>query len=276
MLKKRSFVFYSFRKQRVVFFLLILIIAFQIYLEYRLPQKNPIHIMNFDTALQSHIDSLKQKDQKEVIFPFNPNYISFSKGYQLELSVEQIQKIHKYRESGKFINSISEFQKVTSVSSSWIEKYHNFFKFPDWVSKVESQKNKDIAVEIKDINKASAEELTQIRGIGAVLSKRIVKYRSRLKGFGDLDQLYEVYGLDSLVVQRIFKQFNILTPINRMKKKINIISLDELQAIPYLSYEEAKKIVGIRTKKPNLNLKEFFFEMNFDSLKIERLTLYLY
>ncbi|MGB2342694.1 MAG: hypothetical protein ACPH57_08635, partial [Flavobacteriaceae bacterium] len=110
--------------------------------------------MNFDTALQSHIDPLKQKDQKEVIFPFNPNYISFSKGYQLELSVEQIQKIHKYRESGKFINSISEFQKVTSVSSSWIEKYHNFFKFPDWVSKVESQKNKDIAVEIKDINKA--------------------------------------------------------------------------------------------------------------------------
>ncbi|MDC1081145.1 hypothetical protein OAQ15_03460 [Flavobacteriaceae bacterium] len=61
-----------------------------------------------------------------------------------------------------------------------------------------------------------------------------------------------------------------------MKKKINIISLEELQAIPYLSYEKAKKIVGIRIKKPNLNLKEFFFKMNFDSLKIERLTLYLY
>ena len=78
------------------------------------------------------------------------------------------------------------------VSSSWIEKYHNFFKFPDWVSKLESQKNKDIAVEIKDINKATAEELTQIRGIGAVLSNRIVKYRSRLQGFGHLNQLYEV------------------------------------------------------------------------------------
>ena len=85
-----------------------------------------------------------------------------------------------------------------------------------------------------------------------------------------------MYGLDSLVAQRIFEQFNIQTPINRVKKKINKTTLEELQAIPYLSYEEAKKIIGIRTKKPNLNLKEFFFEMDFDSLKIKRLTLYLY
>jgi len=62
--------------------------------------------------------------------------------------------------SRKFINSIRDFQKVTSVSSSWIEEYNNFFKFPDWVSKVESQKNKDVSVEIKDINKSTAEELT--------------------------------------------------------------------------------------------------------------------
>ncbi|MDC1081144.1 hypothetical protein OAQ15_03455 [Flavobacteriaceae bacterium] len=75
--------------------------------------------MNFDTAFQSHFDSLKHKDQKEVVFPFNPNYISFSKGYQLELSVEQIHKIHKYRESGKFINSIPEIQKVTSIFLSF-------------------------------------------------------------------------------------------------------------------------------------------------------------
>ena len=67
-------------------------------------------------------------------------YISFSKGYQLELSAEQIQKIHRYRETGKFVNSIPEFQKITSVSLSWIEKYHDFFKFPDWVSKVDSKK----------------------------------------------------------------------------------------------------------------------------------------
>ena len=138
--KKRSFFFHSFRKQRVVFFLLMPIIGFQIYLEYGLPQQNRIHIMNFDGALQSHIDSLKQMDREEVIFQFNPNYISFSKGYQLELSVEQIQKIHRYRETGKFVNSIPEFQKITSVSLSWIEKYHDFFKFPDWVSKVDSKK----------------------------------------------------------------------------------------------------------------------------------------
>ena len=61
-------------------------------------------------------------------------------------------------------------------------------------------------------------------------------------------------------------------PFEAIKKT----TLEELQATLYLSYEEAKKIIGIRTKKPNLNLKKFFFEMYFDSLKIKRLTLYLY
>ncbi|MBA22128.1 MAG: hypothetical protein CMP52_02125 [Flavobacteriales bacterium] len=66
------------------------------------------------------------------------------------------------------------------------------------------KKSKAIVVEVKDINKATAEELKQIRGIGAVLSKRIVNYRSRLQGFEDLDQFFEVYGLDSLVAQQFF------------------------------------------------------------------------
>ena len=139
-----------------------------------------------------------------------------------------------------------------------------------------NQKNKTITVELKDINKTTAVELTQIRWIGNVLSERIIKYRSRLKGFEDLDQLYEVYGLDTLVAQRVFERFNIQVPINRVKKKINKVTLEELQAVPYLTYKEAKKTIEILTRKPNLSLGDFFLEMDFDSLKIERLTLYLY
>ena len=48
---------------------------------------------------------------------------------------------------------------------------------------------KSKAIEVKDLNTSTAADLTQVRGIGEVLSKRIVKYRTRLQGFDELDQL---------------------------------------------------------------------------------------
>ena len=51
-----------------------------------------------------------------------------------------------------------------------------------------------------DVNRATAEEWADLPGIGPVLSRRIVKFRSALGGFVSLDQLHEVYGLDSAVI----------------------------------------------------------------------------
>ena len=54
-----------------------------------------------------------------------------------------------------------------------------------------------------DLNQASAEEWAQLPGIGAVLSRRIVKFRDALGGFASLNQLHQVYGLDSAVIERV-------------------------------------------------------------------------
>ncbi|MDG1264334.1 MAG: hypothetical protein P8N57_07045 [Flavobacteriaceae bacterium] len=47
-------------------------------------------------------------------------------------------------------------------------------------------------------------------------------------------QIYQEYGLDILVTQRVFERFNIQFPINR-EKKINKVTLEELQAVRYLT-----------------------------------------
>lgn len=54
-----------------------------------------------------------------------------------------------------------------------------------------------------DLNEASAEEWAQLPGIGPVLSRRIVKFRDALGGFASLNQLHQVYGLDSAVIERV-------------------------------------------------------------------------
>ena len=275
MSQKRSFAFRSFRTQRVAFFLFSILIGFQIYLEFFYLQNEPRDIMAFDFVLQEQIDSLKQRERKDQIYPFNPNYISLSKGYQLDLSLEEIERLHRFRNSGKFANSVAEFKAVTQVSSDWIIKYSPYFKFPEWVtSKKLKVKGLNVSV-IKDINTATAEELIEIRGIGAVLSKRIVKYRVSIKGFDLMEQLNQVYGLDSLVISKIKSQYQILTPAKRTKIVLAEATMEDLLRIPFLTKKEAKKIIGLRTKNKKITLKSLRNEPEFDSLKLERLALYL-
>lgn len=273
--KKRSFAFRSFRTQRVAFFLFLVLIGFQIYLENTAPEE-AIDILVFDAALQEQIDSAKMQKQQPRIFPFNPNYISLSKGYQLGLSLEEIERLHRYRDTGKFINSVTAFEQITQVTPSWLKQYSPYFKFPDWVTAEVEKRKKSKTVEVKDLNTSTAADLTQVRGIGAVLSERIIKYRTRLQGFDELNQLYEVYGLDSLVVENVKRQFKIKTKPKRTKIPLAVVSLEALLRIPYLSKSEAKKIIGLRTRNQNLTLKNLRSEPGFDSLKIERLALYLH
>ncbi|MDB9778697.1 hypothetical protein OAB54_00420 [Flavobacteriaceae bacterium] len=110
MLKRRSFAFRSFRTQRVAFFLFLVLIGFQIYLDRFTLEKDAMDMLAFDAALQEQIDLAKLQKQQPRIFPFNPNYISFSKGYQLGLSVKEIERLHLYRDSGEFINSFAAFE----------------------------------------------------------------------------------------------------------------------------------------------------------------------
>lgn len=45
------------------------------------------------------------------------------------------------------------------------------------------------------VNIADTTELKRLRGIGSILSARIVKYRDKIGGFKSLDQLQKIYGL---------------------------------------------------------------------------------
>src|SRR5690606_31569388 len=70
-------------------------------------------------------------------------------------------------------------------------------------------------IEIRDLNKATADELQQVKGIGPAYSERIVKYRDLLGGFIDQDQLNEVYGLKEETIEELNKYFSIQSPVQR-------------------------------------------------------------
>src|SRR5690606_501460 len=143
------------------------------------------------------------------------NYLTDHKGYALGLSTKELDRLFSFRKEGKFVNSAETFQEVTQVSDSLLDIISPYFKFPEWAKVRDSRQNgsqsmaKREPLSIKDINSAAPEDFMGIYGIGATLSKRIVKFRDRLGGFLVNEQLYDVYGLKPEVAQRALLRYQV-------------------------------------------------------------------
>ena len=287
-MKKSHFKFT--RGQRSGIFLLILIIITLqcIYIFFQFP-KNEILINEEElTSFQNEIDSLKLvqiENNKPKIFPFNPNYITDYKGYNLGMNSKEIDRLHKYREQDKWINSILQFQQVTKVSDSLLNAISPYFKFPEWVTNPKpktsfSYSNNNSPKEYsqkQDLNTATALQLQRVNGIGEKLSERIINFRNKFKGGFIADvQLHDVYGISPEVLERLFNEFTVKTP-----KQIDIINLnnatiDQLVLIQHIDYELAYEIIDQRTLREGFkSLDELTKVKDFPVDKIEIIKLYL-
>jgi competence protein ComEA len=204
-------------------------------------------MLELDRLLQHTIDSLKAIEYPKIIYPFNPNFINDQRGYFLDLSPQEIDRLHANRKQGKWINSVRDFLKVTGVDSTWLHTYSTFFNFPSRVIKKHKKPPKK-SFSLIDLNAATADQLEQIYGIGEVLSQLIIRYRERLKGFATETQLSQVYGLSPEVVSRLQNRCSIITQPTFKKIALQEASVEELSKTPYLSYVEARKIVRLRTE----------------------------
>ncbi|MEE9350557.1 MAG: helix-hairpin-helix domain-containing protein [Flavobacteriaceae bacterium] len=129
---------------------------------------------------------------------------------------------------------------------------------------------------VKDINKASAIELKSINGIGEKLSARIVKFRDNIGGFYFKDQLNEVYGLKPEVIEKLFKEFKILSKPTITKININEATFKEVLHLPYIDYELTKKIFNYRDEFAEIEtIDELKKIEGFPLEKYDRIILYL-
>ncbi len=269
-----------------IFFLLLLIVVAQCVYFFADFSEEIVSINEQEiAALQNRIDSLKTiKNKKTVRFPFNPNYISDYKGYELGMSVGEIDRLLAFRETGKYVNSATQFQEVTKVSDSLLNEIGVYFKFPDWVNKKSQAKEKKSSTAVstaatiqkKDLNSVTAHELKLINGIGSTLSERIVKFRNRLGGFLIDEQLTDVFGLKPRVVMSVLNQYTVLTRPEITKININEASAYEISSVAYLTYAVSKRIVRYRDEKGAItSFDELMKITDFPVEKISRIELYL-
>lgn len=277
-------------QQHGVLLLLFLIIGLQcLYFFLDVPTREDFFDSTEISAYRKEVDSLRVlalEKRQPKIYPFNPNYITDHKGYDLGMSLDEIDRLHNYRSQDKWVNSAKQFQQVTKVSDSLLGALSTYFKFPDWVTNPKprtfsfGRNDYDTVLtydQKMDLNKATAKQLQKINGIGEKLSGRIVKFRSKFSGGFIADiQLQDVYGLSPEVIERVFNQFTVKTPRLVNKINVNATTVEELVMIQHIDYDLAYEILDQRTLRDGFSsFDELTKVKGFPSNKIEIIKLYL-
>jgi DNA uptake protein ComE-like DNA-binding protein len=290
----KSHFWYHKNQRNGIFLLAIFVVVFQFiifFVDFSSDEKVAVETSK-TLVFYKKIDSLKLvsiQNRKPTIYPFNPNYITDYKGGQLGMSLSEIDRLLVFRQTGKFVNSKKEFQKVTAISDSLLNIIAPYFKFPDWVvkrnlnTKSSPSKGKNFyskkhkyTLTTKDINKATKEDFRTIYGIGEKLSERIIKYRSKLQGFSMENQLYEVWGLEAELVEALQLVFKVIELPNIQKRNVNTVSFKELLKNPYVDYELCKKIFEYRDEVAELqDVLELKNIIGFPLELYDRIVLYL-
>ncbi len=190
--------------------------------------------------------STVDKDNQVFLFPFDPNSISEDSLKLLGLKKWVINNIIKYRSHGGKFKQKSDLQKIYGLEEESYQRIKPYILLKDTMFRHPSPP--PIATRtltLIDINTADSSAWVSLRGIGPVLSRRIIKFRNRLGGFHDISQISEVYGLSDSTYLNIRHQLEI-KKANTTTININTADFKKLKKHPYISSKIAKLIIQYR------------------------------
>jgi DNA uptake protein ComE-like DNA-binding protein len=128
---------------------------------------------------------------------------------------------------------------------------------------------------VVELNSADSLELIRINGIGPVFSSRIIRYRVLLGGFYSQEQLWEVYGMDSLKYKMLTISSYIDTTLIR-RHDLNEVSFSSLVRHPYFTRQEVSDLIHYRNYTGEIKeLTELKANLVIDSLGYEKMKHYL-
>lgn len=197
-----------------------------------------------------------ERVKSKILNPFDPNQISIDDWVSLGFSKKIAKRIIRFRQKGGRFNKKQDLLKIYGIDKNLASSYFDLLIFPDLKSKPKkSNKSKSLTKKTKpetnteivklDLNLADTTQLQKIKGIGPVLSSRIVNYRQALGGFHAIDQINEVYGIKADLFKKLEERFEVKS-VSIKKVNINEDSIKLLTRHPYLSYRVSKALVKYR------------------------------
>lgn len=247
-------------------------------------------------VLDSLIATMEEKTEPETrpipvnYFLFNPNSSKLEELISLGLDSVIAARIIKYRNKGGVYRQKSDLKKIYGLSANQYNTLHDYIDLPDQIINSTASVHqpeltrtnrvvpvaKEESLPIFDINLADTSMLQSIRGIGTVLAQRIVSFRGKLGGYVALNQLYQVYHLDSTVVDRL-KKVSIIAPnFTPNKIQINMDKVEEIASHPYITWNQAKLLIAYRAQHGAFSTTKDLTEVySFDEQLVQKISPYI-
>ncbi|TAG30599.1 MAG: hypothetical protein EAZ13_02580 [Sphingobacteriia bacterium] len=246
------------RKERMgIFILLAIIIAFLWLPQYYRAKPDLVKI---DTALLKLFQVPAMVNPKPMeaansasmynihYFYFDPNTIGEKDWQALGLKEKTIQTLLNYRSKGGRFKVAEDLRKIWGLQKATADALIPYIRIPRTEAPAlhSSNANRYIhtvpalqkTISPIDINTATAKDWEQLPGIGPVLAARIIKFREKLGGFADIDQVQKTYGIKDSV-------FQILRPFLRFSGTETAVKSEKLNL--NLASAKAMKAVGVRS-----------------------------
>jgi len=229
----------------------------------------------WNSTYKRRIWSSQTKSFKKPTKPFNPNKLTQEEWMEFGLSEKQALIVLQIAKRG--IHSNEELQKIKFIPKKTFENIKDYTQYPPLDK--EDPKKPSLAISnapiVVNANETNEEELMKIKGLGPFYARQIIKYQQQLGGFVRKEQLLEVWKMTPEIYAQI--QSQVICEITSIRKiSINHASAEELQAHPYLNWNQANSIVKMRIQKGGFkSIEEIKESVIIDQETIEKVRPYL-
>lgn len=233
-------------------------------------------------------EQLKRAEVPLNLFLFDPNTVSYDSLLQLGFPPYLAQRLIKYRSKGGQFRKKEDLQKLYGLPQELYAALLPWMRLQP-VAKPKRKWERDSAkrtyiayekpapkVPVKfDLNLVDSAQLVAVRGIGPVLSARILKFRSSLGGFVHKEQVREVWGLAPETADVLLEQAYLEQPPETLLA-INTADVSQLDKHPYISRKQAEQIVAYRSQHGNFQKPEDLLQLHtLDQSFIDKIAPYL-
>ncbi|AHM59939.1 DNA uptake protein-like protein [Flammeovirgaceae bacterium 311] len=219
-----------------------------------------------DTAVVYRQPGLAAEEapQPQELFPFNPNTVSYDSLLRLGFTPALARRLENYRSKGGRFRKKEDLQKLYGLPRELYLSLEPWMQLPEQPAPPAANRSTAArggentpavpypkpapAAANFDLNKADSMQLLSVRGIGPVLSGRILKFREALGGFVEAEQVREVWGLPPEAADALLARAYLPPDSEPQYLEINTADASRLARHPYINRKQAEWLVAYRSQ----------------------------
>lgn len=249
-----------------------------------------------DSIQEQRLKSQDKPANRPELRPFDPNEADSALLCRIGLPGWMARNVVRYRQKGGVFRKPEDFRRIYGMTDERFEMLRPYIRIarrdtattpaiadkiqPDTTSKDSTRKpaiplfqhvRKYPAGTIIELNQADTTELKKIPGVGSVIARMIVKYRTRLGGYYSVSQLKDIRLRADLLEPWFIVDTTAIRRIN-----LNRGGTASLRRHPYINFYQARAIVEWRREHgPLKDLTPFEQHPDFTKEDLERLGHYV-